>query len=322
MRGNMLIKQFVSGDEFTGYYLLKEVEVKQTSGGAPKEYLDIVLSDSSSFISAKLWDASKLDIESFLPMTVVKVQGLVQTYREKLQVKIIRIRKAAEEDAVSITDFIRSAPVQPELLVATIEQTIAAMQHEDIKAITTYCFDKVKDELYAAPAAKTHHHAYYGGLAYHIVRMLELGKFICGQRPFLHADLLLAGIILHDIAKPAEMNSSYGIVSDYSNQGKLIGHINLAASWVMEAALKLGLAPEAPAVLGLQHLILSHHNLPEWGSPVQPQLPEAVALHYIDAVDAKLQMVEDTLQTTPETEEWTPFIRGLENKAIHRLPLS
>ncbi|MFD2114492.1 3'-5' exoribonuclease YhaM family protein [Paenibacillus yanchengensis] len=317
----MLIKQFVSGDEFTGFYLLKEVEVKQTSGGAPKEYLDIVLSDSSSYISAKLWDASKLDVETFVPMTVVKVQGLVQTYRERLQVKIIRLRKAEEEDNVSITDFIRSAPISTEQLVTTIEKVISEMEHAEIKAITTYCFNKVKDELYAAPAAKTHHHAYYGGLAYHMVRMLELGKFVCEQRPFLRADLLLAGIVLHDIAKPAEMNSSYGIVSDYSNQGKLLGHIHLAVSWITEAAMKLEIALDAPEVLGLQHLVLSHHNLPEWGSSIQPQLPEAVALHYIDAIDAKLQMVEDTLHTTPETEEWTPFIRGLENKAIYRLPL-
>lgn len=317
----MQIKQFIDGEDFIGFYILKEVDVKQTNSAVPKDYLDIVLADSSSQISAKLWDASKTDIETFLPMTVVKVQGAVHKYREKLQVKIIRMRKANAEDGVTITDFIRSAPVSPEQLLEIITNTIDSIAHPEMKAITTYCFNKVKDQMLASPAAKTHHHAYYGGLAYHIVRMLELGEFICKQRPFLNRDLVQAGIILHDIAKPAEMVSEYGIVTDYSNSGKLLGHISMASNWITEAAIKLDLNLESNAVMALQHLVLSHHNLGEWGSPVQPQLPEAVALHFIDAIDAKLQMVEDTLLITPETEEWTPFIRGLENKAILRLPL-
>ncbi len=317
----MLIKQFIDGEDFTGFYLLKEVDVKQTNGATPKEYLDIVLSDSSSQISAKLWDASKLDVETFVAMTVVKVQGIVQTYREKLQVKVVRMRKATEEDGVSVTDFIRSAPIDSSKLLAVIEETISSLKQPEIKAVTEFCYNKVKDRMTASPAAKTHHHAYYGGLAYHIVRMLELGEFICKQRPFLQADLLKAGIILHDIAKPAEMNSSYGIVSDYSDHGKLLGHISMASNWIAEAAVKLDIDTESNPIVALQHMVLSHHNLGEWGSPVQPQLPEAVALHFIDGIDAKLQMVEDMLQITPDTEPWTPFIRGLENKAIMRMTL-
>lgn len=194
-------------------------------------------------------------------------------------------------------------------------------QPAEIKAIVTLCYERVKDKMESSPAAKLHHHAYYGGLAYHIVRMLELGEFICRQRPFLNSDLLKAGIILHDIAKPVEMVSEYGMVLDYSNQGKLIGHISMASNWITEAAIRLGVGVESNVVLALQHLVLSHHNLGEWGSPVQPQLPEAVALHYIDAMDAKLQMVEDMLNTTAESEEWTAVIRGLENKPVMRLKL-
>jgi 3'-5' exoribonuclease len=173
--------------------------------------------------------------------------------------------------------------------------------------------------LEASPAAKFHHHAYFGGLVYHMVRMLELGEFICRQRPFLQSDLIIAGIILHDIAKPVEMISEHGMVSDYSNAGKLIGHISMASNWITEASIKQGIDLDSNVVLALQHLVLSHHNFGEWGSPVQPQLPEAVALHYIDAMDAKLQMVEDMLETTADNEEWTAAIRGLENKAIYLL---
>lgn len=318
---SVLIKDFKDGDEFVGYYLIKEIEAKQTNSSIPKDFLDIVLADSSGNISAKYWEASKTDIETFFPMCLVKVQGVVQVYREKLQVKVIRIRKTTEQDGVSITDFIRSAPVDANELIPIIEQAIDSLSHNDIKSLVTFCFEKVKDKMQSAPAAKSHHHAYFGGLAYHIVRMLEIGEFICRQRPFLNSDLIKAGIILHDIAKPVEMISEYGMVLDYSNQGKLIGHINMAANWITEAAIKRGIDLESNVIMALQHLILSHHNLGEWGSPVQPQLPEAVALHYIDAMDAKLQMVEDMLQTTADGEEWTQVIRGLENKAIYRLQI-
>jgi 3'-5' exoribonuclease len=305
-------------DEFTGFYLLKELEVKQTNNTPAKDYLDIVLCDSSGQLPAKYWDLAAADKDAFFPMGLVKVQGIVQTYREKLQVKIIRIRNTTAEDGVAVTDFIRSAPVSPADLIHTIKNVLHTIIDPEIKMIVTYCVNKVEEKLMHYPAAKTHHHAYFAGLAYHIVRMLELGEFICKQRPFLNADFIKAGIILHDIAKPEEMIARLGIVSDYSVQGKLVGHISMASNWITEAAIRCDIDLESDRVLGLQHLVLSHHNLGEWGSPVQPQTAEAVALHHIDALDAKLQMVEDALNTTPETEEWTPMIRGLENKAIYR----
>lgn len=313
------IKSLSSQDEFVGFYLLKELEVKQTNSTPAKDYFDIVLCDSSGQLPAKYWDVSPTDKETFFPMGLVKVQGIVQTYREKLQIKISRIRKASPEDGVVLTDFIRSAPISPADLLATIKQVVESIADRDIHTIVSFCVKKVEDKLAHYPAAKTHHHAYFAGLAYHIVRMLELGEFVCKQRPFLNPDLIKAGIVLHDIAKPEEMIAQMGIVSDYSVQGKLIGHISMASNWITEAALVEGIDLQSERVLALQHLVLSHHNLGEWGSPVQPQTAEAVALHHIDALDAKLQMVEDALQTTPDQEEWTPMIRGLENKAIYRM---
>ncbi|MEI7025543.1 3'-5' exoribonuclease YhaM family protein [Paenibacillus sp. y28] len=313
-----LIKDLVPQDEFTGFYLLKELDVKQTNNTPAKDYFDIVLCDASGQLSAKYWDVSPTDKETFFPMGLVKVQGIVQLYREKPQIKILRLRKAVEDDGVTLTDFIRSAPIRPVDLVYTIKQALASIQDAEIKAIVSYCITKVEEKLMHYPAAKTHHHAYFAGLAYHIVRMLELGEFICKQRPFLNPDVIKAGIILHDIAKPEEMVAQLGIVSDYSKEGKLIGHIAMASSWITEAALASGIDLGSERVLILQHLVLSHHNLGEWGSPVQPQTAEAVALHYIDSLDAKLQMVEDALDSTPSSELWTQAIRGLENKPVYR----
>ncbi|CAI6087396.1 3'-5' exoribonuclease YhaM family protein [Cohnella sp. JJ-181] len=315
-----LIKEMISGNEFVGFYLLREFEVKQTNGTPAKDYFDIVLCDASGQLPAKYWDVAPAEKNLFVPMGLVKVQGIVQLYREKLQVKINRIRPAVEQDGVAIADFIKAAPIAAIDLVHTIQRTAAGIADAELRGLVEYCLIKVGDKLSHYPAAKTHHHNYYSGLAYHTVRMLELGEFICKQRPFLNADLLRAGILLHDIAKTEELTASLGIVSEYSLQGKLIGHIALASTWVTEAALALGVPTDSLKVVALQHLILSHHNLGEWGSPVQPQTAEAIALHYIDSLDAKLQMAEDALGALPDGEQWTPMIRGLENKAIYRTP--
>lgn len=314
-----LINTLTNQDEFTGFYILKELEVKQTNGTPPKDYFDIVLGDSSGQLSAKFWDASATDKETFFPMDLVKVQGIAHTYRERLQVKISKMRKVTDEDGVNITDFIRAAPIQPIDLLYTIKQTLESIQDDEMRTIVNFCVTKVEGKLMHYPAAKMHHHAFYAGLSYHMVRMLELGEFICKQRPFLNSDLIKAGIILHDIAKTEELTAELGIVKEYSVQGKLLGHISMASNWITEAAIRCDIDLHSEKVICLQHMVLSHHNLGEWGSPVQPQMAEAVALHFIDAMDAKLQMVEDALDTTPETEEWTPFIRGLENKAIYRM---
>lgn len=313
-----LIKELNVNEEFVGFYLLKELELKQTNTSPSKDYFDIVLCDASGQLPAKYWDLKESERDFYSPMTLVKVQGTVQLYRERLQVRITRIRNITSEDGVSLTDFIRVAPIGSTELIEIIERAVESITDPVIQGIVTFCLDKVREKLAHYPAAKTHHHAYYAGLAYHIVRMLEIGEFICRQRTFLNADMIKAGIILHDIAKPEEMIAQLGVVSDYSIQGKLIGHIAMAGNWITEAALRLNIPLDSEQVVGLQHLVLSHHNLGEWGSPVQPQTAEAVALHHIDALDAKLQMAEDALNTISDKESWTQPVRGLENKAIYR----
>ncbi|MGG1877616.1 HD domain-containing protein [Paenibacillus cisolokensis] len=316
-----LIKDLSTNDEFVGFYLLKELELKQTNTSPAKDYFDLVLCDASGQLPAKYWDVKETEKDDFSPMTLVKVQGIVQLYRQKPQVKITRIRNVSNEDGVSLTDFIRAAPIESAELLEVIYRVIESIWDPVIRDIVSFCVDKVSEKLAHYPAAKMHHHAYFAGLAYHIVRMLEIGEFLCKQRPFLNADMIKAGIILHDIAKPEEMIAQLGVVTDYSVQGKLIGHIAMAAGWITEAALRLELPLDSEQVIGLQHLILSHHNLGEWGSPVQPQTAEAVALHYIDALDAKLQMAEDALSATSDKELWTQPVRGLENKALYRMSL-
>jgi 3'-5' exoribonuclease len=316
------IKSLTDGQEVVGFYLLKTADVKQTNGNPPKDYFDLVLADTSGEISAKMWDVSATDKETFFPMMLVKVQALAHLYRDRLQLKVTRIRKVTEQDGCTLKDYIRAAPIDAVDLVHTIKQVALSIEDAELRSVVEYCIDKVGDKLLHYPAAKGMHHAYYAGLAYHVVRMLELGEFVAKQRPFLNPDLIKAGIILHDIAKTEEMNAQLGVTTEYSLTGRLIGHISLASNWILEAALHLGLDAQSHKIIFLQHLVLSHHNLGEWGSPVQPQLPEAVALHYIDQLDAKLQAVEDAMSGMNDSEEWTPPIRVIENKQVFRGSLS
>jgi 3'-5' exoribonuclease len=313
-----VIKAFSEGDEITRFYLLKSADVKQTNATPPKDYFDMTIADTSGEMSAKFWDVTYIDKETFFAPMLVKVRGIVQSYKEKLQFKIIQIRRATDEDGHTLTDFIRSAPVQPIDLLSNIKATAVSIRDEDIRNIVNHCISKVEDKLMHYPAAKGMHHNFFAGLAYHIVRMIELAEFITKQRPFLDRDLLIAGIILHDIAKTVELDAELGVVRDYSFSGKLIGHISLAVYWITEAAITNGIDINSEIIVLLQHMILSHHNLGEWGSPVQPQLPEAVALHYIDQMDAKLQAVEDAIDTLSDSEDWTTPLRIIENKPIYR----
>ncbi|GAB6990900.1 3'-5' exoribonuclease YhaM family protein [Paenibacillus pini] len=313
-----LIQSFTEGQEIVGFYMLKSAIFKQTNATPPKQYFDMILSDTSGEITSKFWEATTADKETFFAPMLVKVRGLVQMYRDKPQFKINQIRPATDEDGYNIADFVRSAPVQPVDLLYTIKQAVVSIDDDELQLIVNHCIEKVGDKLMHYPAAKSMHHAFYAGLSYHMVRMLELAEFICVQRPFLNRNLLIAGIVLHDIAKTEEMNAELGIVSDYSFLGKMIGHISLASNWITEAAVLNGMDVNSEKIVLLQHLILSHHNLGEWGSPVQPQIPEAVALHLIDTLDAKLQAAEDAVGTMLASEQWSPPVRSLENKAFYK----
>jgi 3'-5' exoribonuclease len=312
------IKDLISGKEVTTFFLIKTVEVKQTRTTPPRDYLDFVLADQSGEINAKFWDATPLDIGTYQSMQLVQVKGLVQLYNKKTQIKVEQMRKATEQDGVTLSQFIRSAPIAPEQLVSIIEQTAQSIDEPWVRQIVQWCMDKTSHQLLSHPAAKSIHHAFYGGLAYHIVRMLELAEFLIEQRPFLKGDLLRAGIILHDLAKTVELDAEQGVVSDYSLSGKLLGHISIASHWIVEAALYHGYDLSDERILVLQHIVLSHHNKLEYGSPVVPKIPEAIALHYIDLIDSRLQAVEDAIQGLSAESSWTSPIKAVENESIYK----
>jgi len=307
------------GEEVEGFYLVESSQVRKTSSNPPRDYVDLALADKTGSIKSKVWNATEEDKAKYVKGCVVKLSAVVDKYNDQLVLKLKSIDVASDEDEYSVKDLIYS-PVEGYLEGAEykVAEYVESIKDKDLKTVVKYVLDKVGQAFYLFPASKSYHHNYPGGLAYHKLRMLELAEFLASQRPFLDRDLLVAGVLVHDVAKVVEYELENGVVKDYTTTGKLLGHIALAYEWVNEAVAATGADSGSVKVLALKHLVLSHHGKGEWGSPVDPKTPEAVALHYIDFIDAKLQAVEDAVARSKDTDEWTEPVKSLDGLKVFK----
>lgn len=313
----MNIHQFVVGETVTTFLLVKQVESRLT--GAGKRYLDFTLCDATGEIDAKLWDCTPADEATYKPNQIVKVRAAVREWNGQPQLNIERIRPATDEDGCRIEDFVPSAPHPPAAMYAEITDYANRIGHPDIRAIVLRLLERYRDKLMYYPAAQKNHHAVRAGWLYHILTMLKSGEKLCEVYSFLNTDLVFAGVILHDIAKLEEMEANeLGIVSDYTIEGQLLGHIVQGVKLVDRIGTELGADPEA--VLVLQHLIASHHYKGEWGSPKSPMLPEAELLHYLDMIDARMFDMKAALDAV-RPGEMTDKVYTL-GRRLYRTPLS
>ena len=279
------IADFKPGDDVQGFFMVKECEEKTTTTN--KSYLDMILMDDSGEINAKLWDTAVATSNDYSKDSIIKIRGSVSLWQNRNQLKILKIRNATEEDQVRMEDFVPCAPWSPDEMYQSIKGYVDRIQQPDIKTIVSVLMEEKHDKLMYYPAAKSNHHAIRSGLMYHVLRMLQMGESICGVYPELNTDLIYAGIILHDIAKIDEMNANtLGIVSEYSRDGQLLGHLIQGIKDIDRVAREHGLDQEVVSVI--EHMILSHHYEPEFGSPKKPMFPEAEVLHYIDIIDARI----------------------------------
>lgn len=280
------IRDLAVGDRVDCYFIIKRVDLKTTNSN-DKKYLDFIFGDKTGEISGKLWEVTQ-DIETyFTEGDLVKVRGTVTSYMNNNQFKVDRIRKASDEDGVIPEDFVESAPLKNTDMLRDIEGYLQRIGDQDIQQVVQMALEEKKDKLMFYPAAKRNHHAIRSGLLYHVLTMLKLGDQISKVYPAVNTDLLFAGIILHDLEKINEMDSSeLGIVKEYTLEGNLLGHISLGVKNVDRICDRLN-TPEEKRML-LQHMILSHHYEPEYGSPVKPMFLEAELLHHIDMIDARV----------------------------------
>jgi 3'-5' exoribonuclease len=310
----VLIKDFKVGEEVTTFFLIKAKNVKTSSANKP--YIDFTFQDVTGDINAKLWDV-KGDIEHiYNPGELVKVMGTVTQWQTTLQLKIIKIRNVEPEDHVDFGQFIPVAPIDPETMFNEILFYINKMTHKDFKKLTLALLEEAKSRLMYYPAAKSNHHAIKSGLLYHIIRMLRTGDALCDIYHNCNRDLVLAGIILHDIEKLNEMDANdLGIVGEYTKEGQLLGHIIMGIKKIEKTAETLKIDPEVSLLL--QHMVLAHHYEPEFGSPKKPLIPEGELLHYIDMIDARMYDMNKALKDL-EAEQFTDPIFVLDRRRLYR----
>lgn len=288
------VSQFIKDLRFEGYLLVRSAEQRTATSGS--RYLDMNLADKTGEINAKVWDSAAAAPQTG---TAMKVRGLVLEYNGRLQLRVDKMRPVEPQDEMDVSLLTPCAPEPPEDMQLVIAKVIDGMTREPLKALLAEVLRMAGEELNYFPAAQRLHHAERSGLLHHTTSMLKTADAVLACYPFLDADLLRAGVILHDLAKIAEMNSdSFGNVSDYTADGLLVGHLVRGVAQLREAAAKVQIDGEL--VLLLEHMIISHHGEPEYGSPRKPMFPEAEALHWIDVLDARMNEMQGILDRIPE----------------------
>jgi 3'-5' exoribonuclease len=307
------LRSQVDNTEVEVYVLVTSVVAKNASNGM---YLDVELQDSTGTVTGKVWQASEGDIERYteLEAKVVRVNGTKVTYRNQVQLKIVKIELATN---AQLEKFIEKAPIDAAEIQMEIEKYMLDIRDAAMLRIIKQMMNKHGQLFYTYPAASKNHHNFMSGLAYHTLSMLRLAEQIGQLYPSLNMTYLYAGIIAHDFGKVLELSGV--VATSYTTYGKLIGHINIAYGEVEVAAHELGLDdPQArEAVMILQHLILSHHGKYEFGSPKLPHIREAEVLNFIDNLDARIITLDKALAEVP-AGSFTPRIFSLENRQFYK----
>lgn len=289
-RRNEPIASWNEGDAVEGFALLARKETRQDRGG--RTYLDLELADASGAIVAKAWSDSAAHAGSFAARRFVAFRGVVRRHRDSLQLVLDECRETTPADKDAGFDEDRLVPTTRE----DLDELWARAQRLFGEGLERPALRRLAREALAVhgpalrlhPAAKAMHHAYRGGLLEHVVAMGELAERLCAQYPELDRDLLLAGVLFHDLGKLAELTATPP--SEYTLPGRLVGHVVLGRDLLRERCAAI---PDFPADLRLllEHLVLSHQGRREFGAPVEPMTAEAVALHFLDDLDSKLNQL-------------------------------
>jgi len=287
----------------------KEIRTGQQSG---KPYLRLALGDRTGTIEARMWEGFE-DSKDVARDDFVKVQARVEAYRGRNQLIIEKLRRAKEGE-VQPDDFLPRTREDVEQLYTRLREFAAAIGNAWLKQLVSGVIEDpaIVPRLKRAPAAKSMHHAYLGGLLEHVVSLCELCRAVAGRYPEVDADLLLTGAILHDIGKLEEL--TYERAFDYSTEGQLLGHILLEYEQVSKRADAIAGFPRELKAL-VQHLLVSHHGRYEFGSPKLPMFREAVLLHYLDDLDSKMAAMRRSLES-PGDGEWSAWNAALERKLL------
>lgn len=302
-----------NGDEFGLFVLIKSADVRQARNGNP--FIAFSFQDRSGSMDGMFWSASDTDIATYRAGKVVFLRGERDTYQGSPQIKIKAIRLAEAGEPMDPTLYVERIEIKQEEIVAELKEALFLILEPNIARVVRKILSQCEEEFYAYPAAKRNHHAMAGGLSFHTITMVRIARAILKIYPQLNASLLIGGIILHDIGKTIELSGT--VSTEYTFQGKMLGHIVLMDEWIDRTCTELGIPHETEAIILLKHVILAHHGKLEYGSPVVPQLLEAELIHHIDNLDATVNMMTTALAKT-DPGNFSEAIYPLERRQIYK----
>ena len=303
-------KQFVSDikdrDPVSAVFLVKEKVMAMAKNGKP--YMNLRFMDKSGEIEAKVWDNTDLLDKQFDKDDFVRIRGKASVYMNRMQVVVAEITKIPEEH-VCLADFLPESPRDKAEMVMELAEVVDSISNLHLKSLMqAFLTDEAFMGLYClAPAAKGMHHVYLGGLLEHSLALVKLVKTIVPLYGGINEDLLIAGALLHDVGKVYEM--SFERSFDYTDAGKLLGHITIGVELVEDKIRAVEGFPRELAML-LKHMLLSHHGQYEYGSPKRPKTVEATILNYLDDMDSKINGIRSHMaKESVSTSRWTAYHR-------------
>jgi len=301
------VTDLLSEQTITSFFLVHEKELRNTREG--KSYLRLELGDRSGTIEARMWDQFESAARDINRDDFVKVQARVELYKNRPQLALLQVRLAKPEE-IELADYLPHTTADVEKMYADLRRHAESIGNPWLKKLVlsiisdpeiTRCYKR-------APAAKTMHHAYLGGLLEHVISLCEMSRHVAAHYSELDVDLLLTAAILHDVGKLDEL--CYERAIGYTTQGQLLGHIVMELETVSKAMDRIeGFPPALKTVV--QHVLISHHGQYEFGSPKPPMIREALVFHYLDDLDSKLAAVRAALAIPSGDDEWSSYSAAL-----------
>jgi 3'-5' exoribonuclease len=299
----------------TSSFLVQSKEIRQKKSG--EFYLSLMLGDRTGELDAKMWDNVSDVLDAFDRDDFVLVKGMIQVFHNRPQMTIHKLR-LMDESEVDYADYFPASKRDPEEMWRELRGIVDGISNAHLQALLNAMLgdEDIARRYKRAPAAKNIHHAFLGGLIEHVLSLCAMAKLAASHYPFIDLDLLLTGVVLHDIGKIYELNYERGF--SYSNEGQLIGHISIAMRMLGD---KLRDIPGFPPLVRtlVEHMILSHHGKLEFGSPKVPQFPEALLLHYLDDMDSKMESMRAQIENDRQVEGcFTSYSHSLERSALKK----
>ncbi len=287
----------------TASFVVASKQIKPKKTGEP--YLALTLSDRTGSIEAKMWDGVPEAMGTFDQDDIIKIRGLINKYNGRFQLTIHKIRRM-DATEVEFGDYLPKTSKDIDVLWKTLGDFVGSMKDENLRALLcAFMADPEIERAYKnAPAAKTLHHAFIGGLLDHVISLMTSCDLVCRNYPSVNRDLVITGAFLHDIGKIHEL--TYARSFSYSTSGQLLGHMIIELEMLHQ---KLAALPDFPSQLKIliEHMIISHHGQYEFGSPKLPMFPEALLLHYMDDLDSKMEAMRAQFERDMSDSDWTPY---------------